>query len=244
MGASPTRAVTHQRSKPRAYLLLSRISNLPTVWSNVAAGWSVSAGGFTGASTGRIAAISAAVSTMYVAGMFLNDAFDAGFDRAHRPDRPLPSGNVTIREAYAIGGGLLAAGTGALAASGIQPLLYGVVLAATIVYYDYRHKGFALGPVVMGVCRGLVYCIAASAAAGVSARVYAAALLLTLYTSSLTVVAKQTGRRAAAVVPLMIAGMSLVDAAVILWSGGGSVALVGPICFALTLALQRVVPGT
>ena len=96
----------------------------------------------------------------------------------------------------------------------------------------------------MGVCRGLVYCVAASAAAGVSPRVYAAALLLTVYTSSLTLVAKQIGRRAATVVPLMIAGISLVDAAVILWSGGGSVALVGPLCFVLTLALQRVVPGT
>lgn len=243
MGAPPTRVVTQKRTKPRAYLLLSRVSNLPTVWSNVAAGWTASAGGFDG-TPDRIAVISVAVSTMYVAGMFLNDAFDAGFDRVQRPDRPVPSGTVTIREAYAIGAALLAVGTGALAAAGIQPLVYGAVLAATIVFYDYHHKGFAWGPVVMGVCRGLVYCVAASAAAGVSPRVYAAALLLTVYTSSLTLVAKQIGRRAATVVPLMIAGISLVDAAVILWSGGGSVALVGPLCFVLTLALQRVVPGT
>ena len=42
----------------------------------------------------------------------------------------------------------------------------------------------------------------------------------------------------------MIAGLSLIDGVVIAWNGGGLVALAGPLCFALTLALQRVVPGT
>jgi hypothetical protein len=70
------------------------------------------------------------------------------------------------------------------------------------------------------------------------------AIVLTAYTASLTLVAKQVGPRAGVVVPLMIAGISLIDAVVILGAGGGTLALVGVACFVLTLALQRVVPGT
>jgi len=214
------------------------------VWSNVVAGWTAAHGGLDGQAAAWLIAIAAAISLMYTGGMFLNDAFDAGFDRAHRPDRPVPSGNVTPGEAFAVGGFLLLIGTASLEAAGIRSLLWGLGLAAAILFYDYRHKGFGFGPVLMGLCRGLVYCVAGSAVAALSPSVYVPALLLTLYTASLTVVARQAGSRAAIVVPLMIAAISLVDGAVIAWSGGAAVALIGPLCFALTLALQRVVPGT
>ena len=46
-------------------------------------------------------------------------------------------------------------------------LLWGVALAIAIVFYDYQHKGKAFGPVVMGACRALVYCVAAAGALGV-----------------------------------------------------------------------------
>lgn len=244
MGAPPAGIVAVHRSRPRAYLLLSRVSNLPTVWSNVVAGWTAAHGTVDGQAAGRLIAIAAAVSLMYTGGMFLNDAFDAGFDRTHRPDRPVPSGNVSRGETFAVGGLLLAAGLAALATAGIGSFVWGLGLAAAIVFYDSWHKGFGLAPAVMGICRGLVYCVAGSAVTAISASVYVPALLLTAYTASLTVVARQAGTRAATIVPVMLAGISLVDAAVILWSGGGWLAAIGPLCFVLTLALQRVVPGT
>ena len=80
-----------RRSRPRAYLLLARVSNLPTVWTNMLAG-SLLAGVALNARTVLIA--SAAMSLVYCAGMWMNDACDAGADaRARRmllqADRPV-----------------------------------------------------------------------------------------------------------------------------------------------------------
>lgn len=245
MGAPPARAVARRRSRARAFLLLSRVSNLPTVWSNVLAGW-VAANGQVGDAGPLVVALSIAVSLMYTGGMFLNDAFDAAHDAEHRPDRPVPAGDVSRPEALTFGVLLLAVGALLVAVvAGRRPFTWAAVLAAAIVFYDYHHKGFRLGPVVMGACRGLVYCIAGSMVAPLSAAVVVPALVLTAYTASLTLVAKQVGPRAVTVVPLMIAGISLVDAVVILGAGGGlPLALVAVACVALTLALQKVVPGT
>lgn len=243
MGAPPARAVS-RRARARAFLLLSRVSNLPTVWSNVLAGW-IAATGRGHEAMALVVAIAIAISLMYTGGMFLNDAFDAPFDAAARPDRPVPSGVVSRAEAFTFGVLLLAVGALLVAVvAGARPFAWALALAAAIVVYDYHHKGFGLGPIVMGVCRGLVYCVAGSVSAPLSLAVIVPAIVLTAYTASLTVVAKQAGPRAGVVVPLMIAGISLVDAVVILWSGGGPFAIVAAICFALTLAFQRIVPGT
>jgi 4-hydroxybenzoate polyprenyltransferase len=244
MGAASARAVGARRSRARALLLLSRVSNLPTVWSNVLAGW-IAANGQAGYAAAIVVAIAIAISFMYTGGMFLNDAFDASIDAAQRPDRPIPAGDVPRAEAFAIGALLLTVGVLLVAiVGGPRPFVWALALAAAIVVYDYRHKGFRAGPIVMGICRGLVYCVAGSVTAPLSLAVIVPAILLTAYTASLTLVAKRAGPRAGTLVPLMIAGISLVDAAVIVWSGGGPLALVGVVCFALTLALQRVVPGT
>ena len=61
----------------RTLLLLGRISNLPTVWSNCLAGWILGGGG----TALRLALLCLGASCLYIAGMFLNDAFDAEFDR-------------------------------------------------------------------------------------------------------------------------------------------------------------------
>jgi 4-hydroxybenzoate polyprenyltransferase len=242
MGAAPARVVA-RRSRPRAYLLLSRISNLPTIWTNVVAGAAV--GHVTGPLS-PIAHVGLAISLMYTGGMFLNDAFDSAFDAVHRRDRPVPAGDIGRTEAFAVGFALLAAAELWLAlAVGTRTLAWGIALAAAIVLYDYRHKQYRFGPLVMGLCRGLVYCVAASLAAAIAPVVFLAAAVLTAYVMSLTWVAKQTGPAAARVIPVMIAGISLVDAAMILLSGGGAARAAGAVCaFALTLAMQRFVPGT
>lgn len=232
--------MTRRRSRWRAYLLLSRVANLPTVWTNVVAGAVLSG---TVPEWLAVAGVSAAVSTLYVAGMFLNDAFDVRIDATLRPERPLPTGDIQRSEAFVVGAGLLAAGVAGLWRAGSTPtLLWGGALAAAIVYYDYHHKQAAAGPLVMGLCRGLVYCVAASAVDSVSPAVLAGASLMTVYVLGLTVVARRLDASARHLVPRLIAGISLVDAAL--------VAIVMPLAapfvalgFFLTLAGQRLVPG-
>ncbi len=84
MDAEQSREVTL-----RIALRLGRVSNLPTVWTNVAAAAVLA--GVPLASLG-VLALALACSLFYVGGMFLNDAFDREFDRRVRPERPIPSG--------------------------------------------------------------------------------------------------------------------------------------------------------
>ena len=179
------------------YLKLGRASNLPTVWTNVLAGV-VLAGGRP--EPRRLLLLWTALSCFYTGGMFLNDAFDRELDERERPERPIPSGQVAAAEVYGIGYLLLAAGILLLAAEAFlfggrrswAPAGAGAALAASIVLYDAWHKGNPLGPVLMGICRVLVYVIAAlSVVPALEAPVIGAAVVLLAYLVGLTAVAKQ-----------------------------------------------------
>jgi 4-hydroxybenzoate polyprenyltransferase len=148
-------------------LRLGRVSNLPTVTSNVLAGVALS-GGRPGLL--RVALIALAMSLMYVAGMFLNDAFDRDIDARERPDRPIPAGQVSAAQVFDAGFALLIGGVALTAAvalatgAGWRPVLCAVALASLIIFYDAYHKQNPLSPVVMGLCRVGVYATAAFAA--------------------------------------------------------------------------------
>lgn len=236
-----------RRSRPRAYLLLGRVSNLPTVWTNVIAGAALS-----GATLhARLAiGIAVAVSCWYTAGMWMNDACDASIDAKERSDRPIPNGDVSRREVWigtlviSIAGAIVMAAAHADRAA----WLFVAALLAAICYYNVRHKGDPFGPAAMGLCRGLIYVIAASAFGEARAiPVWIGALVLIVYVLSLTWVGKTLGPRAGSVMPWLIAGISIVDAVLILtmapmpalWWAFAAIA-----GFFLTLAGQRVVPGT
>ncbi|MGE0024285.1 MAG: UbiA family prenyltransferase [Hyphomicrobium sp.] len=220
-----------------ALLRLARISNLPTIWSNVLAA-SVLADGL---SLPGLTTVLAAMSALYTGGMVLNDAFDHAFDTRMRPERPLPSGEVAASAAWLAGGSLLAAGVALLATFGWESAIAGLTLAALILIYDAWHKGNPLSPVIMGACRGLVYIgTALAAGAMLSAPILAAALALLLYVVALTFLAKRGFTRVGA----LIAAISLLDAGIAAASGNATVATVCACLFLLTLALQRVVSGT
>ena len=237
--------MTPRRPRWRAYLLLSRVSNLPTVWSNVLAGCVLAMPMVPWPVFYRLAV---GVSLLYTSGMFLNDAFDYDSDAVSRPDRPLPAGDVPVLAAFVVGFVLMVVGELIIAAQGgtYAPALWGLGLSVAIVYYNVRHKRDPLGPLVMGVCRGLVYCVAASAIApALTPVVFIAAVAMTAYVLSLTFVAKTLGPKAGVVIPILIAGISVVDAVVIGLAGGGvPLVLVAIVAGVLTLGLQRVVPGT
>ena len=78
--------------KWRTYLRLGRVSNLPTVWTNVLAGIVLAGGPL---EPGTLAALVVALSLFYVGGMYLNDAFDRTIDARERPERPIPSGLIS-----------------------------------------------------------------------------------------------------------------------------------------------------
>jgi 4-hydroxybenzoate polyprenyltransferase len=239
MGSVYTQPV-NARPRWRSYLLLARLSNLPTVWSNVLAGYVL--GGGT-ADEHLVIPLALAVSALYTGGMFLNDVFDHAVDAVVRPERPIPRRDVSVNEAAAVGGALLVGGAGVIAVA-LAPttavFVWVLALSNAILLYDFRHKQNRFAPILMGLCRGLVYCLVAAATGVVSARVVVAAAVLAAYVAGLSVVARHAGRY----VPHLIAGISLVDAVGILAiSGRADFALLAVAAFVLTLLLQRFIPG-
>jgi len=173
----------------RSALRLGRVSNLPTVWTNTLAGVVLAGAGAFGA---QFAVMLVAFSLFYTGGMFLNDAFDAQFDAAQRPERPIPSGEVSRRQVVGWGFGMMAGGIALLAGIGVAPALAGLALAATITYYDWHHKGNVFSPVVMGLCRVLVYVAAGLCITlALPDALWVGAVLMLCYLIGLTYIAKQ-----------------------------------------------------
>ncbi len=179
-------------------LRLGRVSNLPTVSTNVLAALALS--GATPAPW-TIALICAGISLLYIAGMFLNDAFDRTVDAIERPERPIPSGEVSAAEVFGAGFAMLAFGVLAIAGvalatgAGWWPIGSAIALAALIVYYDMRHKSNPFAPVVMGLCRVGAYTTAALAGgASVDESVMIGCGLLLAYLIGLSFIARHENK--------------------------------------------------
>lgn len=180
-----------------AALRLGRVSNLPTIWTNILAGAVLSGATITPL---PLALLLLALSFFYVAGMYLNDAFDREFDTVAYPGRPIPSGAVSARTVFTIGflglatGELLliVLGYGVAGGHGWPPALAGLCLAGTVVYYNLHHKNNRYGPLLMGLCRVQVYLTTALALTpALPERVWWGAGLLFIYIIGLSYIARQ-----------------------------------------------------
>jgi 4-hydroxybenzoate polyprenyltransferase len=188
-------------SSASAWLNVARVSNTPTVVSNSVAG-AVLVSAAPDAAT--VAAVAAAMALFYTAGMVLNDVMDLDIDRRERPERPLPSGEISRGAAIGATVALFAIGEILLATQGWRAATAGLGLIALIVVYDAWHKGNALSPVLMAACRAMVYVIAALAIAEtVTDAVWGAGAMLLVYVVGLTQVAKAEGSGIAARWPVV-----------------------------------------
>jgi 4-hydroxybenzoate polyprenyltransferase len=134
------------------FLRLMRPANIVTAYADILAG-AAAAGAL---EPRQFACLLTATTGLYGGGVVLNDVFDASLDAVERPERPIPSGAITIRSARLFGGLLL---TGGVAAAFFCSTLSGLVASATaltVLLYDAwgKHQNL-LGPLNMGLCRGL-----------------------------------------------------------------------------------------
>jgi len=177
----------------RTLLILGRVSNLPTVWSNCLAGWWL--GG--GENFANLPWLFFGVSALYIGGMYLNDAFDVDFDRQHRPERPIPSGAISLPVVW--GWGLAWLGLGALSLIFIGKVTgaLALVLILCIIIYDATHKVITASPWLMGACRFWIYVIAGSTASwGVNGWPIWCGVALALYVAGLSHMARLESSRA------------------------------------------------
>lgn len=135
---------------PKAFLSLVRI---PTAFSSMSNAY---AGYFIGGATGYSAALPfgiAAAALFIMAGMALNDVADREVDASERPDRPIPSGAVTLGAAWSLSLSMMAAGLVLLWLANPLSVLVGLALCAAIFAYNFALKATVLGPASMGLCR-------------------------------------------------------------------------------------------
>jgi 4-hydroxybenzoate polyprenyltransferase len=174
------------------WLTLARVSNAPTVASNVLAGAALAG---LMAPTGALWLLVGAMVLFYTAGMLLNDLCDYRWDLVHRPDRPLVVG--LVGRPAVIGATLALFGLGSLLlwVVGPAPFVSGLALIACIVLYDVWHKQNPFSPLVMAACRLLVYVTAFVAFAWPPTLALAiAGAALVAYLVGLTAIAKSEAR--------------------------------------------------
>jgi hypothetical protein len=170
-------------------LRLGRVSNLPTVWTNVIAGATIANAA---ATIADVAVVGVVMTAFYVGGMYLNDFFDREIDARERPGRPIHAGDIGAGTVSAIGFALLAIGVALLAPFGLFTAIWGLASAAAIVLYDAWHKGNIFAPVIMGLCRALVYLATGAAVSGeIRSTLIIGATALAAHVIGLTYAAKQ-----------------------------------------------------
>jgi 4-hydroxybenzoate polyprenyltransferase len=209
-----------------AWWQLLRVGNLPTALSNVLVGFLLVQSKwlpFDLTCLGPLLGLALASALFYESGMVLNDLFDVDQDSRERPERPIPSGRITRRQAAWVGGLLLAGGLAAASGVGAahasaRPMIVATLLGVSIVAYDFLLKQTWLAPLAMGCCRMLNVLLGASLnqmelrqpppqlslggielpLAGYTREVWLVALAVGLYTAGLTWFARteaKTSRR-------------------------------------------------
>lgn len=189
----------------QAWLRLLRLPNLLTVPGDVLAGFLLAP-----AASGRdwaqlLLAIPAGLF-LYSAGLIFNDLFDYAEDLRERPDRPLPSGEIS-RDAAAAAA-LVLLWVAAFFAAFFNALAVALPLILCVILYDVglkRHR--FLGPLLMGAARAgnlLLGAAAASDALPATPAPWLAAAALGLYVAAVTHLARNETRPDATIPPARI----------------------------------------
>ena len=179
------------------YFRLIRPANLPTAAADILAGISIAGlsldthfltvGGM------RLFPndwyLSLASVFLYAGGVVLNDVFDLEVDRIERPERPIPKGIVSQRNAAIFGAILLVIGVLlAFLVNNLSGIVALVLLAAIVVYDSFSKKYSFLGPLNMGICRGLNLLLGMSVAAEIVHPEYA--IIPVVYIFAVTLVSR------------------------------------------------------
>lgn len=148
-----------------AYLQLFRLANITTAWADVLAGV-----GVVGATSfiftmhnpeqfslrllSSLLLLLLSVTLLYAGAVAFNDIFDAELDKIERPERPLPSGEISKSTAILWASFLSLLGIGAASMVSWTSGAITLVIVILYLFYDYKAKHSVwMGPVVVGLCR-------------------------------------------------------------------------------------------
>lgn len=174
----------------RPWFSLLRLPNLLTVPGDPIAGFLL-AGGAAGRLPG-LAAVCLAACFLYAFGLIQNDLADLATDKKERPGRPIASGAVSLRAAFAAMAATGFAGTGLALWADLRALAAALCLFSLICAYNLWAKRHPVrGPLFLGSCRAASLLMgAALGAAPFSAPLLPAALSLGAYIFLVSLIAR------------------------------------------------------
>ncbi len=144
-----------------------------------------------GAGAGRpVVLVMLAALLLYMAGLITNDVADMRVDSRERPNRPLPSRAVDEIIARLVAVSLIALALLLARYVGWATTAVALGLLVCISLYNQFLKAGPLGPLCMGLCRGLSLLLGASVVGFSSPLVWIGAGGLTLYVMAVTLVAR------------------------------------------------------
>lgn len=172
-----------------------RPANIMTAISDVLAGAAIAmlySGATIGGSTLAVLLLLVlAAIGLYGGGVVFNDVFDAELDAKERPERPIPSGRVSVRSAALLGSMLFLLGVVAAALAGRISGAIAVTVVMMCLLYDKwaKHHGVA-GPLAMGLCRGLNLLLGISFATDAIGEAWFLAGIPVLYIAAVTTISR------------------------------------------------------
>ena len=140
------------------YVMLIRPANIITAISDILAGSAIA--GYLvelyPPSISKLILLLLSTSCLYAGGIVFNDVFDINIDRSERPERPLPNGEISLKNAQIFGVTLFILG---ILFSYIVQFESGIIAflisLMALIYNRYTKDYLVVGSLNMGFCRGL-----------------------------------------------------------------------------------------
>lgn len=145
----------------KRYFTLVRFPNLFTLPSNIFAGY-FSVHTHNSIDIATIVLLTLVSVCLYAAGIIFNDVADRKIDRKERPNRPIPSGNITLRNAVVLAILLVVISVVVSYLISSATFIVAVLLIVLIAVYDFVLKDSLFGPGFMAGTRVLNVLLGAS----------------------------------------------------------------------------------
>lgn len=179
-------------AKSLVFLRLVRPANIVTSVADVLAGIAIS-GYFLTEKQELLPVFLLCISTigLYGGGIVFNDVFDTELDKIERPERAIPSGVISKKEATLLGIILLGIGFSAAFAFSVRSgIIAFLILVFALVYNKFgKHHPF-LGPLNMGICRGMNLLLGVSIVSISLQNLYFLGLIPLIYIFSITMISQ------------------------------------------------------
>jgi len=175
------------------YLQLMRPPNLVTAIADILAGLSLARFIFSTDTLSIQTVILLSISTvgLYGGGVVFNDVFDAELDAIERPERAIPSGKVSKQNATILGISLLIIGIFCASIISFESMIIAFFIAVLALVYDKfgKHHAF-LGPINMGLCRGVNLLLGMSVIMSSLQELWWIGIIPVLYIAAITMISR------------------------------------------------------